>query len=266
MFPKSINGENKHRKEKREREIQMCIDEMSIYIGNPINSKLKILEFGCGEGFQVPYLQQLGSVTACDIYKSEGISNIRNLEFVLTDIHKTSFKDSTFDLIFSNHVLEHIEDVQSAIKELKRIGNPSCIYAFAVPTNYWLMLSIPSQYYNRLRNLFKIWPFKKANIKTLKIKLQGRQGENNIEGGSFIRKALYLLLPQGHGILRTNFIKCYYFLKIKQWKRLFEGSSFLIKKTKPLLLYGPSEWPIIPTINSKGNICSSVFFILKKEK
>jgi hypothetical protein len=37
-------------------------------------------------------------------------------------------------------------------------------------------------------------------------------------------------------------------------------------EVKPLLLYGPSEWPIIPTSTCKTNLCSSVLFLMMKRQ
>ena len=58
-------------------------------------------------------------------------------------ITKTPFDSGQFDVIFSNHVIEQVHDLKSAFRETQRIGTSSCIYAFSVPTNIWLLLSIP---------------------------------------------------------------------------------------------------------------------------
>ena len=66
----------------------------------------------------------------------------------------------------------------------------------------------------------------------------------------------------GHGGVYTNFFDCYRQFKIDSWKKLFIINNFKIISVKPLLLYAPSELPIIPTINPINNICSSVLFIM----
>jgi hypothetical protein len=79
-------------------------------------------------------------------------------------------------------------------------------------------------------------------------------------------KTFRYILPQGHGV-KKNWMKCFHAFRIKSWQKLFTDNGFSILYKKPLLLYGPSEWPLIPTINpfEKFPIASSVLFLMKKE-
>jgi SAM-dependent methyltransferase len=49
------------------------------------------------------------------------------------DLHKAPFEDNSFDLIFCNHVLEHVEDAHVCMKELYRIMKPGGWGIFQVP-------------------------------------------------------------------------------------------------------------------------------------
>ena len=117
MFPKSINGEKLHRKRKREMEVSLSVD----FIENlqkstqcKQNSKdVNVLEFGCGDGFQVPYLKKIGTVVASDVYRGE-LRDVTDFEFVECDITNTPFESSFFDIIYSNHVIEHVENLEEA--------------------------------------------------------------------------------------------------------------------------------------------------------
>ena len=259
MLPKTISGERAHREYKRRLEIDMIIRELAFNIRNDLmlnNKDINILEFGSGDGFQIPYLQRLGRVIASDIYISDGIKEAQEIEFAECKINRAPFKKGQFDLIFSNHVIEHIEDLENVFYEIKRIGSGRCIYAFSVPTNTWLLLSIPGYYYKKFRNIFG------------KPENRPPNGGNTFlvdppQKRSMLTRLTQALIPRGHGI-KTNFIECYQYFKIENWCKLFSEHGFSVIETKPLLLYGPSEWPIIPTLNSTNRLCSSVLFLMKK--
>ncbi len=250
MIPKSYIEEIKHKKKKRTREIEIILKEIDYYIKNNLEKieELKILEFGSGKGLQIQYLQRIVSVTASDIYLSSEIAMMHSDKFVRCSILQTPFKDNSFDIIFSNHVLEHISDIKKAFIEMKRIGKPNCLFVFLVPTNIWLLLSIPTQYYNKLKLI-------------LKKKLRENR-KDNVESKNKAKRKMSLL-PRGHGT-ELNYVKCMKRFKISQWRRLFLENNFKIISEKQLLLYAPSEWPIVPTMKPVSSLCSSVLFILKK--
>jgi len=49
------------------------------------------------------------------------------------DLHKAPFDDNTFDVIFCNHVLEHVEDANQCMRELYRIMAPGGFGIFQIP-------------------------------------------------------------------------------------------------------------------------------------
>jgi len=69
---------------------------------------------------------------------------LKNLEYVTTDLHspladvkaditRLPFDDNEFDVIFCNHVLEHIPDDIQAMKELYRVMKPGGWGIFQIP-------------------------------------------------------------------------------------------------------------------------------------
>jgi len=70
--------------------------------------------------------------------------NMSNLDYITTDLNSPlaevkadicnlPFKDNTFDVIFCNHVLEHIPDDTKAMKELYRVLNVGGMGIFQIP-------------------------------------------------------------------------------------------------------------------------------------
>ncbi len=49
------------------------------------------------------------------------------------DLHQAPFADNTFDVVFCNHVLEHVEDAHQCMKELYRVMKPGGWGIFQVP-------------------------------------------------------------------------------------------------------------------------------------
>ncbi len=67
-----------------------------------------------------------------------------NLEYITADLHSPiadikadicdlPFQENTFDVVFCNHVLEHIEDDKKAMAELFRVLKPKGIGIFQIP-------------------------------------------------------------------------------------------------------------------------------------
>lgn len=253
--------EAKHRRRKRRLEIEMTIDEILPLLPNRNGRENRILEFGCGPGDQIPYLQRIGDVVASDIYRDEKIQEY-DVAFIQCSITDTPFGEDGFDLIHSNHVLEHIDDIDSSMRELMRIGGSECVYAFSVPTSLWLVLTIPGKYIKKAQSLFRRL---RTTPELLGRQIGSNERESRVSGQmtwlDLIRK---LVLPGGHGIY-GSFAACYRAFKIKQWHNLFEAGDFQVIKTVPLLLYGPSKYPIVPTLRvSSERFCASILFLMKK--
>ena len=268
MAKQKSQRELKHREQKRIIEIKSIIQELKEHLadkdGLERGEPLQILEFGSGEGFQVPFLKELGNVTASDVYTNPIIKDM-DVSFVECGIGNTPFADNTFDIIFSNHVLEHIPDLQAAFKEMKRIGKPGCVYAFSVATSIWLLLAVPVQYAGKFLRIFRK---NNRNSQDSKIEDSHVLSEHSSQKKKSLWKKIWnYITPNGHGYNRS-FLKCYKNFRINNWQRLFSNHSFEVVNTIPLLLYAPSEMPYIPTTKRfvKYGICSSVFFILSEKK
>ena len=248
--------EYSHREKKRKIEMALIVGYLKEHFNKNNNN---VLEFGCGDGFQVPYLEFLSkNVTAIDLEIDKNINKIDfNAKILQSSINYTPFDDNRFSLIFSNHVIEHLDDLYGAVDEMARIGTDDCIYAFSVPTSIWLILSLPAQYYRKIKYFFSLI----SNI--ISNGLNSNKVINSaIESSPTLLKSL---APKGHGV-HDSFFDCYNSFKIKSWASLFKRLGFDVLAIEPLLLYSASEFPVIPTtrILTKFGVCSSVLFILKK--
>lgn len=268
MFPKSRRAETAHRKRLREWEISIVVEILQRQLGassGPARGRARILEFGSGDGFQIPHLQRLGDVVGSDVYVSRGVREAGPLPFVVSSIADAPFGDGCFDLVFSNHVIEHIDDLSGAFRDLRRIGKPGCLYALTMPTNLWLLFSVPAQYYNKFRIvLHRVAGIGSGDPATGPDGGESQTHVNPAPRRSIFGRILRFALPCGHGV-HEGFIDCYRSFRLNRWRRLFSEEGFSIEAVEPLLVYGASEWPIVPTSRklARPRFCASLLFILK---
>jgi SAM-dependent methyltransferase len=257
MYPRSKAGAEKYRKKKRTAEMSLIIKHIKQLVRDrpgPMPRDLQILEFGSGSGYQIPYLQRLGRVVGSDIRVSDEMKS-RDVAFLQCSITGTPFVSEYFDLIFSNHVVEHISDLPNALREMRRVGKLDCVYALSVPTNIWLLLSLPAQYYHKIQRLFE-----------RESETPERSNRPDSSAVSTFIRGFDKLRPRGHGAIR-GFSACYHAFKIGAWQSLFERNSFAVREVHPILLYAPAEWPIVPMtgVLSPLGVCSSALFLMQKE-
>jgi SAM-dependent methyltransferase len=99
-----------------------------------------VLDAGCGSGYGTAILAAAGAqrVVGIDI-SDDAIEYARSSfsgsakEFHLADIRQLPYDDSTFDLAVCFEVIEHVEEQQQVIGELRRILRPRGILAISSP-------------------------------------------------------------------------------------------------------------------------------------
>jgi len=92
------------------------------------------LDIGCRDGYWSRKLEEIGyEVTAVDID-----SNYSKCQFADAN-KKLPFNDSTFDLIWSTEVLEHLENPSFSVSEMQRVLKPGGKILLTTPnSNVWL--------------------------------------------------------------------------------------------------------------------------------
>lgn len=82
-----------------------------------------VLEVGCGNCFLSSKIEKKGfNITASDIVINDKIKKTYpNLTFKNADVESLPFKKNQFDTVICAHTIEHVIDLVSAIKELRRI-------------------------------------------------------------------------------------------------------------------------------------------------
>ena len=108
---------------------QFCTD---FILSNYDVHSIKVLDFGCGSGNLVEYML-LSNINCygCDIYYEGGSSEnlphkdlLKNHKILCMESESIPFENSSFDLIVSNQVFEHIPNIEKALSEISRVLKP----------------------------------------------------------------------------------------------------------------------------------------------
>lgn len=109
----------------------------------------RVLDFGCGAGYGSNMLAgHVEDVTAVDISeeaisnaaKSYSASNLHFLRIEPTENRALPFPDSNFDDVISFQVIEHVEDVDSYLREIRRVLKPGGRLLLTTPNSYLRLL------------------------------------------------------------------------------------------------------------------------------
>ena len=113
-----------------------------------------VLDVGCGTGIITKKIKKSLNVeiVSCDIDtdRLSIASKFFGEKLVTADITDLPFKDSSFDVVIALEIIEHLNDVNAAISEIKRVSK-----------NY-VIITVPNEPFFRLANFLR-----GKNIKTL---------------------------------------------------------------------------------------------------
>jgi SAM-dependent methyltransferase len=198
-----------------------------------------LLEIGAGTGWQSKALSGAGyRVEAVDLPADRDISNhARSREWPIRDYDGAHlpFPDESFDVIYSSNVLEHVVELDTLTKEMKRILRPDGIALHLVPNTVWRLLSLatyyPAQAFDALRWLARQSP---AATDASKDAAAAMPTNHNL-----LSKAVRRLAPRAHGSVGTPLTELSRFSK-RAWNRYFEdgGWDVLYYGTNGLLASG----------------------------
>jgi ubiquinone/menaquinone biosynthesis C-methylase UbiE len=108
----------------------------------------RVLEVGCGRGHLARLLASTNSVTACDISIPARLKNDgTGVTYVAANIEALPFDDSSFDYVVTTHTLEHVQDLQKAMRELRRVAGEGLIIVVPKQRPYKYTFSLHTQFF-----------------------------------------------------------------------------------------------------------------------
>jgi glycosyltransferase involved in cell wall biosynthesis len=117
----------------RKNKAQKILKVLQEYIESPVQNQT-ILDIGTGNGEISSYIGETNTVFSVDIADTRQATN--NFSFSLCN-EALPFKDDSFDIIISNHVIEHVQDQNMHINEIKRTLKKNGVLYFATPNKWW---------------------------------------------------------------------------------------------------------------------------------
>ncbi|HEX9964285.1 MAG TPA: class I SAM-dependent methyltransferase [Allosphingosinicella sp.] len=188
----------------------------------------RLLEIGAGSGKQALELSKRGfEVEAIEIGSSDYAKN-RLYPIQDYDGRTIPFPDSSFDLVYSSNVLEHVPDLTNMHKEIRRVLKPGGRCVHVLPTHRWRLntslAAIPS-----LLGVFLPGPRRFRRLATIRRSL-----------GAALRR---------HGERGIVLTELWYFHPA-WWRRNFRKNGFELIEDRPLGLFYTAEelrgakWPL----------------------
>ena len=101
-------------------------------LGHPLEPGASVLDYGCGAGNMVDEYRTAGyNAYGCDI-RLESVSE--HLRPISPQDGSIPFPDASFDFVFSDQVMEHVQDHRKAFSEIERVMKRGAISLHIFPS------------------------------------------------------------------------------------------------------------------------------------
>lgn len=224
-------------------------------VKNFIPADSEFIDVGCGMGYTMrrAEAEMQCKVSGIDPQPGEhGVGryhkeNLENLNIIQGVSENIPFADETFDVVYCSHVLEHVDDEQKALLEMKRILKPGGLLIIGMPT-------AAMAWVNFFTNILFTTHMRVFNV-IMKLFPSVKKGET---------KFINMFIPGSHSSERANTV--FYDMRhyrVANWKKTTE-LFFHIEKTLLPAFYPYPEMRQLFRMKKYKRVSSSVFFICKK--
>lgn len=194
--------------------------------GRPV----RVLDIGAGTGYQAALIKQLGyEVIAVDVPGSAYVQE-RVHPIIEYDGHSLPFDNGSIDVVFSSNVLEHVEPIETLLREIRRVLSPEGYSIHILPTSVWRMWTFLS-YFG--------WVGKRVVAILLKGAFGDRMACKKAIFNNYSKKLRPMFCevwPRRHGV-RGNALNEVRLFSAEFWRRTFISTGFELKKDYSIGLF-----------------------------
>ena len=91
-----------------------------------IDKTTTLLDVGCGNGFFTYYFDKICNAVGIDYSERLIKSNPAKKTFVM-DANNLDFPDNSFDIVFANALLHHVDNIDRVLQEMRRVSKKNVI-------------------------------------------------------------------------------------------------------------------------------------------
>jgi len=118
-----------------------------------------VLDVGSGRGFLVQKISEVCriSVVGIDMCIPKHLSNTPQVTYMVGDIENLPFPDNSFDTVVCCHTLEHVQNLERAIAELRRVTRQRLIVVVPRQREYTYTFDLHLHFFPYLSSLKKVF-------------------------------------------------------------------------------------------------------------
>ena len=212
-------------------------DLRQVFAEMPLDGISRVLELGAGDGVQTTVLRGMfPKVTPVDIAPSGDVAGM-----IIADAADLPFEDDSFDLIFSSNVLEHVEQLDVAFKEMKRVLAPGGVMIHSMPTGTWKIVQLLLRpIASAMKIVRRLLPGVPSGAGRAQEGSHGSLGGVRQKRRSLLQKLFGLVIPTVHGN-SGNHLSEFFQFRPKWWKRRFDEAGLECVQSSPLFLHSPYD-------------------------
>jgi SAM-dependent methyltransferase len=187
----------------------------------PDEKNIKILEIGGGDGFLAKKIHEQG-------YEITSIDHIpkypQHFSVIVGNATKLDFGSDEFDIIFSSHVIAHINEIESFFYECRRVLKKNGLMIHVVPSSVW---SISTNFWHYILLPKFLFEWKRAKFSVINI--DDSDKNSKIKKQKIMSRVINLLFLHPLGA-NPSFIHEFYYFSKHRWKKVFQNNGFQIIK------------------------------------